>query len=134
MARTEIHPIKSTLRKALDYICNPEKTDGKILISSYGCEPETADLEFEYTLSGSVGRKGNNLAHHLIQSFDPGEVSYEEAHRIGKELADKVLQGKYEYVLTTHIDKNHTHNHLICAPIPGRSESAITSGQRVVSH
>jgi len=116
MARTEIHPIKSTLRKALDYICNPEKTDEKILISSYGCEPETADLEFAYTLSGSVGRKGNNLAHHLIQSFDPGEVSYEEAHQIGRELADKVLQGKYEYVLTTHIDKNHVHNHLIfCA-------------------
>ena len=52
----------------------------------------------------------------MIQSFAPGEVSYEEAHRIGKELADKVLGGKYEYVLTTHIDKGHIHNHIIfCA-------------------
>lgn len=61
-------------------------------------------------------QKGNNLAHHLIQSFEPGEVSYEEAHRIGKELADEILGGKYEYVLTTHIDKGPVHNHLIfCA-------------------
>lgn len=57
-----------------------------------------------------------NKAYHLIQAFAPGEVSYEEAHRIGKELADKVLEGKYSYVLTTHIDKGHIHNHIIfCA-------------------
>ena len=54
-----------------------------------------------------------NKAYHLIQAFAPGEVSYEEAHRIGKELADKVLEGKYSYVLTTHIDKGHIHNHII---------------------
>ena len=57
-----------------------------------------------------------NKAYHLIQAFAPGEVSYEEAHRIGKELAGKVLEGKYSYVLTTHIDKGHIHNHIIfCA-------------------
>lgn len=57
-----------------------------------------------------------NKAYRLIQAFAPGEVSYEEAHRIGKELADKVLEGKYSYVLTTHIDKGHIHNHIIfCA-------------------
>lgn len=116
MAVIKIHPIKSTLRKALDYICNPEKTDEKILIDSFGCVPETADIEFDYTLSNSVMNKGNNLAHHLIQSFAPGEVEYEHAHRIGKELADAVLGGKYEYVLTTHIDKGHIHNHIMfCA-------------------
>ena len=61
-------------------------------------------------------QKGNNLAHHLIQSFAPGEATPEQAHEIGKQLADEVLQGKYSYVLTTHIDKGHVHNHLIfCA-------------------
>lgn len=116
MAITKINPITATLKKAIDYICNPDKTDEKLLVSSFGCEPETADLEFAFTNSLSVGKKGVNLAHHLIQSFNPGEVSYEEAHQTGKELAERVLQGKYEYVLTTHIDKGHAHNHLIfCA-------------------
>lgn len=115
MAVTKIHPVKTTLKKAIDYICNPEKTDEKILVSSFGCSYETADIEFGFTLS-QARDKGDNLAHHLIQSFAPGEVGYEEAHRIGKELADKVLGGKYEYVLTTHIDKGHIHNHIIfCA-------------------
>ena len=115
MAVTKIHPIKTTLNKAIDYICNPDKTDNQILISSYGCSYQTADIEFGFTLS-KARDKGDNLGHHLIQSFAPGEVSYEEAHRIGKELADKVLGGKYEYVLTTHIDKGHIHNHIIfCA-------------------
>ena len=115
MAVTKIHPVKTTLKKAIDYICNPEKTDEKILISSFGCSYETADIEFDFTLS-QAREKGDNLAHHLIQSFAPGEVGYEEAHRIGKELADKVLGGRYEYVLTTHIDKGHIHNHvLFCA-------------------
>ena len=60
--------------------------------------------------------KGNNLAHHLIQSFEPGEVSFEKTHEIGKQLADAVTKGQYEYVLTTHIDKGHVHNHIIfCA-------------------
>ena len=60
--------------------------------------------------------KGNNLAHHLIQSFEPGEVSFEKAHEIGKQLADAVTKGQYEYVLSTHIDKGHVHNHIIfCA-------------------
>ena len=113
MAVTKIHPIKSTLKKALDYICNPSKTDEKILISSFGCVPETADIEWEYTLSQCRMKKGNNLAHHLIQSFDPGEVGYEAAHQIGEELAAAVLGGKYEYVLTTHIDKGHIHNHIM---------------------
>jgi len=116
MAYTEIHPIKSTLGKALAYICNPEKTDEKILISSFGCAHETADIEFGFTLAQTKMRKGDNLAHHLIQAFDPGETTPEQAHEIGKKLADMVTGGKYEYVLTTHIDKGHIHNHVIfCA-------------------
>ena len=115
MAVTKIKPIKSTLKKALDYIQNPDKTDGKMLVSSFGCSYETADIEFGFTLSQALDR-GNNLAHHLIQSFEPGEVDYEKAHEIGKQLADAVTKGQYEYVLTTHIDKGHIHNHIIfCA-------------------
>ena len=115
MAVTKIKPVKSTLSKALDYIENPDKTDGKMLISSFGCSYETADIEFGYTLSQALD-KGNNLAFHLIQSFAPGEVDYEKAHEIGKQLADAVTKGQHEYVLTTHIDKGHVHNHIIfCA-------------------
>ena len=115
MAVTKIKPVKSTLSKALDYIENPDKTDGKMLISSFGCSYETADIEFGYTLSQALD-KGSNLAFHLIQSFAPGEVDYEKAHEIGKQLADAVTKGQHEYVLTTHIDKGHVHNHIIfCA-------------------
>ena len=115
MAVTKIKPVKSTLSKALDYIENPDKTDGKMLISSFGCSYETADIEFGYTLSQALD-KGNNLAFHLIQSFAPGEVDYEKAHEIGKQLADAVTKGQHEYVVTTHIDKGHIHNHVIfCA-------------------
>ena len=115
MAVTKIHPVKSTLKKALDYIENPDKTEDKMLVSSYGCSYETADIEFEMLLEQAY-KKGNNLAHHLIQSFAPREATPEQAHEIGRQLADEVLQGKYPYVLTTHIDKGHVHNHIVfCA-------------------
>ena len=100
------------LKAAIDYICNPDKTDGCLLISAYGCTAETADIEFAWTRSHAID-KGKNLACHLIQAFEPGEVSPEEAHNIGMQLAKEILGGKYEFVLTTHIDKDHVHNHLI---------------------
>ena len=112
MAITKTHPIKSTLRKSLDYILNPEKTDGKLLVSSFACSPDTADIEFEWTRK-SAKRASPNLGHHLIQSFAPNETTPEQAHEIGMKLAEKILGGKYEFVLTTHIDKGHIHNHLI---------------------
>ena len=112
MAVTKTHPIKSTLKAAIDYICNPDKTDGKLLVSSFGCAAETADIEFEWTRRHSID-KGTHLGRHLIQAFEPGEVSAEEAHEIGMQLAKEILGGKYEFVLTTHIDKGHIHNHLI---------------------
>ena len=112
MAVTKTHPIKSTLKAAIDYICNPEKTDGKLLVSSYGCAAETADIEFCWTRCHAID-KGTNLGRHLIQAFQPGEVTPEQAHEIGMELAKEILGGKYEFVLTTHIDKEHVHNHLI---------------------
>ncbi|MBP3478395.1 MAG: relaxase/mobilization nuclease domain-containing protein [Oscillospiraceae bacterium] len=112
MAITKTHPIKSTLKAAIAYICNPAKTDGKLLVSAYGCNADTADIEFGWTRRHAID-KGYNLGRHLIQAFSPGEVSPEEAHEIGMQLAKEVLGGKYEFVLTTHVDKGHIHNHLI---------------------
>ncbi|MDL2301065.1 relaxase/mobilization nuclease domain-containing protein [Lachnospiraceae bacterium OttesenSCG-928-D06] len=115
MAITKIHPITATVDKAIAYICDPKKTDDKMLISSHACAPETAAIDFKYTLD-HCREHGVNKAYHLIQAFAPDEVSFDEAHQIGEELASKVLEGKYSYVLTTHIDKGHVHNHIIfCA-------------------
>ena len=116
MAYIKIFPIKVTDKKALDYITNPDKTDEKLLVSSFGCSPETADLEFALTRENAKKNgmdKGNNLAFHLIQSFKPGEVDAETAHRLGQQFANEVLKGKYEYVISTHVDKDHIHNHII---------------------
>ena len=115
MAYTKIHAITATVGKAVDYICNPAKTNEGIMVSSYGCSPETAAYDFKFALS-KTSQSDKNKAYHLIQSFLPGEVSYKEAHQIGVELADKLLEGKYSYVASTHIDKGHIHNHIIfCA-------------------
>ncbi|MBS6978855.1 MAG: relaxase/mobilization nuclease domain-containing protein, partial [Faecalibacterium prausnitzii] len=73
---------------------------------------------------------GNNLAHHLIQAFEPGETTAEQAHEIGRQLADEVLQGKYPYVITTHIDKGHLHNHIIfCAVDMANQRKYISNRQ-----
>ena len=115
MAVTKIKPVKTGLKQRIEYIQNPAKTDGKMLVSSFGCSYEKADIEFTHTLSRAL-EKGNNLAHHLIQSFEPGESTPEQAHEIGRRLADEITKGRHEYVLTTHIDKGHIHNHILfCA-------------------
>ena len=116
MATTKIHAIKSTVGKAIKYICNEQKTDHNILISSYGCGVQSAEFDFKFLLGKNQSSGPNsepNLAYHLIQSFAPGEVTGEEAHAISQELADRLLQGKYPYVLATHIDREHVHSHLI---------------------
>ena len=83
MAVTKTHPIKSTLKAAIDYICNPDKTDGKLLVSSFGCAAETADIEFEWTRRHSID-KGTHLGRHLIQAFEPLERSPPRKHmRLG---------------------------------------------------
>ena len=112
MAVTKIHPIKTTLKKAIDYICNGDKTDDEIYVTTHLCSRENAHKEFELTKKQFKSRT-KTLAHHLIQSFVPEEVSFEEAHQVGIELCEKILGGKYEYVLATHIDKAHIHNHII---------------------
>ena len=112
MAVTKIHPIKTTLKKAIDYICNGDKTDNEIYVTTHLCSRENAHKEFELTKK-QFNSRIKTLAHHLIQSFVPEEVSFEEAHQVGIELCEKILDGKYEYVLATHIDKDHVHNHII---------------------
>ncbi len=112
MAVTKIHPIKTTLKKAIDYICNGDKTNDEIYVTTHLCSRENAHKEFELTKK-QFNSRTKTLAHHLIQSFVPEEVSFEEAHQVGIELCEKILGGKYEYVLATHIDKNHIHNHII---------------------
>lgn len=112
MAVTEIHPITTTLNKALDYIMNPKKTDDKLLVDGYGCSPEIAFYQFNQVKKNAEKTDGT-LALHLIQSFAPGEVDYETAHKIGIELADKILKGRFQYVIATHTDRGHVHNHIL---------------------
>lgn len=134
MAVTKIKAIRGTLNKALAYIMNPEKTDEKMLISSYGCAAETAAQEFEWTRKIAEQRGKGSLkiiARHVIQSFDVGEVSPELAHEIGRQFADEILKGKYEYVLTTHIDKGHVHNHIIFNAVDFVDHHAYKSYKRI---
>ena len=112
MAITKIHPIKSTLNFAISYIVNGEKTDEQILVSTHKCHQETAHTQFLRTRN-DAGTKGTVLARHLIQSFLPREATPEMAHQIGMELCKKILKDEYEFVLSTHIDKGHIHNHII---------------------
>lgn len=112
MARTEIHPIKTILNLAIDYIINPAKTNDYELCSTYECSLHCASLDFEDEFLKGTGR-AKCLAQHMVQSFKPGEVSPEEAHRIGRELCDKFLKGNYQYVISTHVDRDHIHNHII---------------------
>ena len=134
MAVTKIKAIRGTLSKAIAYILNPEKTDEKLLVSSYGCASETAAREFEWTRK-KAEQKGMNpvriIARHVIQSFEIGEVTPELAHEIGKQFADEILGGKYEYVLTTHIDKDHVHNHLIFNAVDFVDYHAYKSYKRI---
>lgn len=122
MAYVKIHAITRTPSKALSYIENPEKTDYQMLVDGYHVEPLSASVEFALTRAQAKHAKGDytktggaeNLAYHMVQSFAPWDkITPEEAHKIGQEWADKVLGGKYEYVIATHVDKGHIHNHII---------------------
>lgn len=122
MAVTKIHAIKKTPKLTIDYITNPDKTDGQLLVSSYNCEVNYVSSEMEMTrdfareVKGDYRKTGgsDNLAYHLIQSFSPEDnVTPQQAHELGRQLIDELLEGKNEYVIATHIDKGHIHNHII---------------------
>lgn len=122
MAYTRIHAIKTTLNKALDYIENPAKTQEQLLVSGYNVDPISASVEYRMTaalareMKGDYAKTGGAdiLAFHMIQSFSPYDrITPEQAHELGKKWADEILQGKHEYVISTHVDKGHIHNHII---------------------
>ena len=107
-----------SLKSRLDYSQNPEKTAGGALICSYECDPETAWQEFD--LSGkaytrNVGHEGQTrvIAYQIRQSFKPGEITPEEANRLGYETAMRFTKGKHAFTVSTHTDKAHIHNHII---------------------
>ncbi|MCL2566249.1 MAG: relaxase/mobilization nuclease domain-containing protein [Defluviitaleaceae bacterium] len=109
MAVTKILPIRSTIQRSVNYICNLAKTDGNLLIHSEHCVPQMAGQIFHHHLD-KCRAGGNTIGRHLIQSFAPGEVDPATAHEIGKRLAEEILGGRYAYVLATHVDRGHTHN------------------------
>ena len=111
--------VARALKDSVDYLENPLKTDNGEWISSYECDAKTADTEFllskrKYTaLTGRDQGKRDVIAYHLRQSFKPGEVTPEEANRIGYELAMRFTKGKYAFIVCTHTDKAHIHSHII---------------------
>ena len=112
MAVTKIHSVTSTLNLAIDYIINPHKTEEQKFVDYNECAPVFAAYEFLQKQEEN-GYRGRAQAYHMIQSFEPGEVTPEQANEIGKKLADELLKGQYEYVISTHVDRHHIHNHII---------------------
>lgn len=120
MAITKIHAVKVRLGDAINYIENPDKTDGQELISGYNTAPQTAVLDFSVTAAmarkarNTSAKKQGNLAYHLIQSFSPDDAATpEQAHELGRKLAMEFTDGKFEFVVATHINKDSIHNHII---------------------
>ena len=108
--------IKS-LTERTDYVKNPEKTENGALIYAYGCTPQLVAAEFALSkriYAQRTGRKAPGvIACHIRQSFKPGEITPEEANLVGRELAERFLKGKHAYIVCTHTDKRHIHNHII---------------------
>ena len=111
--------ISTAIADIVDYVKNPQKTDQGKFIYGYECDTRIADAEFllskrQYTnLTGRSRGEDDVIAYHLRQSFKPGEVTPEEANQIGRELAQKLTQGNHAFVVCTHVDKHHVHNHII---------------------
>ena len=110
--------IADCLTDRIDYSKNPEKTQGGELISAYQCDPKTADAEFLFskrqykTLTGRE-QQSDVIAYQVRQSFKPGEITPEEANRVGYEFAERFLKGRHAFFVATHTDKKHIHNHII---------------------
>ena len=109
---------RQSIAARLDYIMNPKKTDGRILISAYACSPETAADEFmlfrqEYQTNTGRTQENEVIGYHVRQAFKPEEITPEVANEIGNELASRMTDDQFAYVVATHIDKHHIHNHII---------------------
>ena len=110
--------VAACLKSRTDYAQNPDKTEQGQLVSSYKCSPLTVDEEFmlskrQYELVTGRSQKSDVIAYQVRQSFKPGEVTPEEANRIGYEFAERFLKGKYAFIVATHTDRAHIHNHII---------------------
>ena len=101
-----------SLQDALDYAANRDKTEQSCFESSYACTLETAFADMRQTKE-RWHKSGGVQGYHLVQSFAAGEVTPELAHRIAKELADRVLGGRYEYIIGTHLNTGHIHSHIV---------------------
>mgnify|MGYP004654015241 FL=1 len=131
MATTRLIPLHTgkgrnfgkAIRNVIGYVSNPKKTHQGELVTGFGCNPETADGEFllmkrEYIAqTGRLRRKDDVIAYHLRQSFVPGEITPEEANRIGCELASRFTHGQHAYVVATHTDRHHVHSHIIISAV-----------------
>lgn len=110
--------IADCLTHRIDYSKNPDKTQGGELISAYECDPKTADAEFLFskrqyqTVTGREQRH-DVIAYQVRQSFKPGEITPEDANRVGYEFAERFLKGRHAFFVATHTDKKHIHNHII---------------------
>ena len=126
MATTRIIPmhinkgksIAQCLKARIDYAKNPDKTQEGLYVSSFACNPETADSEFLLARNAYVLNTGRLIPNEIIayqfrQSFKPGEVTPEEANKIGYDLALKFFEGQHAFIVATHVDKAHVHNHII---------------------
>jgi hypothetical protein len=110
--------IAQTITDRTDYAKNPLKTQHGELVTGYQCDPRTVDTEFlmakkEYFRITGRSQKNDVLAYHIRQSFKPGEIIPEEANRLGHELAIRFTKGRHAFIVATHIDKSHVHNHII---------------------
>ena len=110
--------VAACLKSRTDYAKNPDKTNKGELVSSYECSPLTADEEFmlskrQYELVTGRRQKNDVIAYQIRQSFKPGEITAEEANKVGYELAMRFTKGKYAFIVATHTDREHIHNHII---------------------
>ena len=137
MATTRIMPLhvgkgrteSRAISDIIDYVANPKKTDNGRLITGYACDSRIADAEFllakrQYiAATGRVRGADDVIAYHVRQSFRPGEITPEEANRLGVEFAKRFTKGNHAFVVCTHIDKSHIHNHIIWSSVSLESVS-----------
>ena len=110
--------VAACLKSRTDYAQNPDKTQQGELVSSYECSPLTVDEEFmlskrQYELMTGRRQKSDVIAYQIRQSFKPGEITAEEANKVGYELAMRFTKGKYAFIVATHTDREHIHNHIL---------------------
>lgn len=138
MATTKIWPVKDSLKRLVDYASNPEKTtkddlasvieyamngektagsnERSCYVTGVNCFAETA-LDEMLSTQKHFGKTSGNVAYHCYQSFKPGEVTPEQCHRLGVELAERMWGDKYQVLVATHLDRDHLHNHLVCCSV-----------------